>query len=59
MVTDVCTGNAKCLQTFALEVFGIGYTETPDYEKMQDLLIDALDLEETPEEIEHNIPNKS
>ena len=31
---DICTGNAECLQSFAQEVFWIGYAEKPNYKKL-------------------------
>ena len=45
-----CTEKAKCLKQFGNEIFRMGFQTKPDYEKLKELLIDAIDMEKIPEE---------
>lgn len=53
-VEEICSGKAKCILEFAREVKKIQFSEKPDYEKLRNCLIDTIDIEEVPEESEHN-----
>lgn len=51
---EICSGRAKCILEFANEVSKIKFAQKPDYEKLRNMLIDIIDIEQIPEETEHN-----
>ena len=53
---EICSGKALCILEFAREVNQIKFSEKPDYDKLRNLLTDIIDIEEVPEETEHNEP---
>jgi hypothetical protein len=42
-VNELCQGESACLREFAKEVFAYSFEEQPDYSKLEDILIDAID----------------
>ena len=50
----MCRGAVKCLLPFAIEIFTLDYKDDPDYELLDELLIDAIDIECPADESEHN-----
>ena len=43
---DMCRDQAACLRDFAVQVNSMGFQDTPDYQKLKDLLIDGIDLKD-------------
>ena len=60
-IETVFSENSECLRKFAFYIFSLKFEEKPDYEKLKDLLIEAIDEEDVPddEELCINNPNNS
>ena len=43
---DMCRDQAACLRDFVVYVNTMGFQDTPDYQKLKDLLIDGIELKD-------------
>ena len=43
-IHELCKGKAACLRTFAMVVFAMDFYASPNYDALQELLFESIDL---------------